>query len=175
MREGPDAPSAWLVAHLETIPRGRRVLDVACGQGRHARLLATQGWDVLAIDRDPEKLAALEAGAVGLPGTVTTACMDLETVGVTLGTRAFGAVLVFNYLHRPLMPALVAAVAAGGVLSYETFTIRQAERGRPVNPAFLLQPGELAALVEPLDVIAEREGDIAGAWRASIVATRRRI
>ena len=174
MSEAIDKPSPWLVANLNAIPRGRRVLDVACGRGRHTRFLATQGWDVLAIDRDAEPLAALEADTAGLPGTVTTACVDLEAEAVTLGTRVFGAVLVFNYLHRPLLPALVAAVATEGVLIYETFTLRQAERGRPTNPAFLLQPRELRTLVEPLDVIAEREGEFEGAWRASVVASRRR-
>jgi SAM-dependent methyltransferase len=168
-----DTPSPWLVAHLNAIPRERRVLDVACGRGRHTRFLAAQGWDVLAIDRDADALAALEASTAGLPGAVTTACVDLEAAHVALGTRHFGGVLVFNYLHRPLIPALVAAVAPDGVLVYETFTIRQAERGKPTNPAFLLHPGELRRLVAPLEVVAERDGDFEGAWRASILARRR--
>ena len=167
-----DAVSPWLVEHLDAIPRGRRVLDVACGRGRHTRFLASRGWDVLAIDRDVDALAALAADTAGLPGAVTTTWADLEAGAVSLGSRAFGAVLVFNYLHRPLMPALVDAVEPGGVLIYETFTARQAERGRPTNPAFLLQPGELRSLVAPLEIVAEREGDFDGAWRASVMARR---
>lgn len=148
------------------------MLDVACGRGRHARFLALRGWDVLAIDRDIDALAALASDAAGWPGAVTTAYTDLEAGAASFGTAAFGAVLVFNYLHRPLLPALVDAVEPGGVLIYETFTLQQAERGQPTNPAFLLRPGELTTLVAPLEVVAGREGDIDGAWRASIVARR---
>jgi SAM-dependent methyltransferase len=170
-----NAVSPWLVTHLDAIPRGRRVLDVACGRGRHARFMASRGWDVTAIDRHEGVLEALAADAAGLPGVVTTRCVDLEAGPISLGSAAFGAVLVFNYLHRPLMPSLVDAVEPGGVLVYETFITRQAERGRPTNPAFLLRPGELRTLVAPLDVVAEQEGDIDGAWRASIVAVCRLV
>jgi hypothetical protein len=81
-------------------------------------------------------------------------------------------VIVFNYLHRPLMPAIVEAVAAGGVLIYETFTVAQALRGRPRNPSFLLNPGELPALVQPLRVVRTREGEFEGKCVASVVAMR---
>ena len=81
--------------------------------------------------------------------------------------------LVFNYLHRPLMPAIVDAVEPGGVLIYETFTAGQAQRGRPTNPAFLLRDGELPALVAPLAVLRAREGDFEGRLVSSIVAARR--
>ena len=78
--------------------------------------------------------------------------------------------VVTNYLHRALMPAIVRAVAPGGVLVYETFTAAQAGRGTPTNPAFLLAPGELPRLVAPLAVIRQREGDIDGRHVASVVA-----
>ena len=78
-----------------------------------------------------------------------------------------------HYLHRPLMPAIVRAVAPAGVLVYETFTRDQAARGRPTNPAFLLEPGELVALVAPLEVVRSREGDVRGRDVASVVAIRR--
>jgi SAM-dependent methyltransferase len=165
-----DAASSWLVEHLPAVPRGRRVLDVACGRGRHTHFMSARGWDVLAIDRDAGTLATLAAETSRRPGSVTTKCVDLEAGPVSLGARAFGAVLVFNYLHRPLLPAIVEAVEPGGVLIYETFTMRQADRGRPTNPAFLLHPGELPTLVAPLEVVAEREGEVDGAWRAAIVA-----
>jgi SAM-dependent methyltransferase len=160
-------PAAWLVANLDVIPRGGRVLDVACGSGRHARFLAARGWRVHAIDRDVAKL-----GQVGQVGEITTERLDLESGDASLGERLYDAVIVFNYLHRPLMPALVRAVRPGGVLIYETFTVGQAERGRPRNPDFLLRDGELPELVAPLRVLRAREGDIEGALIASIVAIR---
>lgn len=75
--------------------------------------------------------------------------------------------LVFHYLHRPLMPALCAALAPGGRLFYETFTT---ERGHPGNPAFLLQAGELPALVAPLTVVGSSEGEFDRRFIASVVA-----
>ena len=80
--------------------------------------------------------------------------------------------IVFNYLHRPLVPAIVEAVAPGGVLIYETFTAAQASRGRPCNPAFLLNEGELPTLVEPLRILRSREGDFDGKFVAAVVAMR---
>jgi hypothetical protein len=81
-------------------------------------------------------------------------------------------VLVFNYLHRPLMPAIVDAVAPGGLLFYETFTVDQAARGRPTSPAHLLQHGELPMLVAPLTVIRARDGEVSGRMMAGVVARR---
>ena len=159
--------ASWLVDNLDLIPKGARVLDVAAGKGRNARFLAAAGWVVHAVDRDAAALAALD-------GVVTTAVVDLELETPTLGRREYGAVLVFNYLHRPLMPAIVDAVAPGGVLIYETFTVGQSARGHPRNPAFLLHEGELPALVAPLDVVRFREGEFDGNLVASIVAARAR-
>jgi SAM-dependent methyltransferase len=170
----PTAPAAWLLQHTVLMPVGRRVLDVASGQGRHALFLAAAGWSVHAVDRDESALTALRGSAAALRGVVTTECLDLETVPPpSLGVEEYGAVIVFNYLHRPLLPALVRAVEPGGVLIYETFTVGQARRGRPTNPAFLLEDGELATLVAPLDVLRAREGDVDGNLVSSIVAVRR--
>jgi SAM-dependent methyltransferase len=165
-----DRPAAWLIENADLIPRGRRVLDVASGRGRHTLHLAALGWRVHAVDRDPDALAALLDAARGLPGEVTAECLDLETGMPSLGVRQYGAVLVFNYLHRPLMPAIVHAVEPGGVLIYETFTVGQARRGRPGNPSFLLRDGELPALVAPLAILRAREGDFEGRLVSSIVA-----
>jgi SAM-dependent methyltransferase len=158
-------PAAWLVANVDLIPKAGTVLDVACGSGRNAIYLATHGYRVRAIDRDAHALASL-------PSAIETAVVDLERGAVALGSRCYSAVVVFNYLHRPLMPAIVDAVAPGGVLIYETFTTAQAARGRPSNPDFLLRPGELSAAVAPLRVIRSREGDFDGKFVASIVAMR---
>jgi SAM-dependent methyltransferase len=146
---------------------GGVVLDVACGRGRNARYLAARGFRVHAVDRDASALAALH----DVPG-ISTALVDLEAGAVSFGHAVYDAVVVCNYLHRPLMPAIVDAVAPGGVLIYETFTRRQAARGRPTNPDFLLEDGELHALVAPLTVRHAREGEFDGKFIASVVAIR---
>lgn len=167
------APAPWLVENIGLMPRGRPVLDIACGHGRHSLFLARGGWVVHAVDRDAMALEALETSARELNLTLTTAAVDLEVGSPSLGTKSFGTVVVFNYLHRPLMPAIVEAVAPGGVLIYETFTVGQAERGRPTNPAFLLANGELPKLIQPLEILRWREGDVDGKLVSSVVATRR--
>ena len=158
-------PAAWLVANLDLLRPGGTVLDVACGGGRNAVYLASLGWRVHAIDRDGDALASL-------PDVIATRQVDLEAGRVALGRQCFDAVIVFNYLHRSLMTAIVDAVAPGGVLIYETFTIAQAARGRPRNPAYLLMPGELRTLVSPLRIARAREGEFDGSFVASVVAMR---
>jgi SAM-dependent methyltransferase len=165
-------PSAWLVDNLDILPRGRPVLDLACGHGRHALWLAERGWPVHAVDRDETRVSALAAAAQARQLPITTEQIDLEASGVTLGLDTYGAVVVVHYLHRGLFPAIVAALAPGGVLVYETFTKGQASRGRPRNPAFLLDEGELLRLVSPLTVLRWREGDVDGRLVASVVARR---
>lgn len=175
---GPDAPrrpSSWLMEHGALLPAGGAVLDVACGRGRHALLLALAGFRVHAIDRDPEAIASVRAAAGRLGLDIACEVVDLETSPPPgLGSGSYDAVLVFNYLHRPLFPALRGALAVGGRLFYETFTTGQAERGHPKNPAFLLQPGELQRAAAPLAVLHAREGDFDGRCLASIVAERLR-
>jgi hypothetical protein len=102
---------------------------------------------------------------------ITTRVHDLEQGDAELGRAAFDLVVVTHYLHRPLMPAIVAALAPGGVLIYETFTRAQAANGRPTNPDFLLEDGELPTLVAPLRVVRQREGEYDGRFVASVVAT----
>jgi SAM-dependent methyltransferase len=167
-------PASWLAEHVDLIPPPGRVLDVACGRGRNGVWLAMRGFHVHAIDRDADALQALErtARAVAPAGALTTARVDLEGDTPVLGVEAYDAVIVFNYLHRPLMPKLVDAVAPRGVLIYETFTEGQAARGRPTNPHFLLRAGELPTLVAPLRVLRAREGDVDGRLVASVVAIR---
>jgi len=109
---------------------------------------------------------------IGLYTVIRYGLLETE-MPPSLGVEQYGTVLVFNYLHRPLMPAIVAAVEPGGVLIYETFTTGQAARGRPTSPAHLLRDGELPAIVAPLVVRRAREGDIDGALISSIVAERR--
>jgi rhodanese-related sulfurtransferase len=164
-------PSPWLLSNAMTAPRGARTLDVACGRGRHALLLATAGFPVRAIDRDPLRVAELERLARRLHLPLETAVMDVEN-GAALGEEEWELILVFDFLHRPLFPALARALRPGGVLLYETYTREQATRGRPTRPEHLLEPGELPRLVAPLEVVHQREGDFEGAYRASVVARR---
>jgi SAM-dependent methyltransferase len=167
-----EEPAAWLTENAHLIPPGQPVLDVASGKGRNALYMAAAGWPVHAIDRNPQALSSLAAAARARGLTVTTAVVDLEVKATTLGHHSFGGVLVFNYLHRRLMPILVDAVAPGGVLIYETFTEGQAERGHPRNPRFLLLDGELPGMVAPLEIVRAREGEFEGKLVSSIVARR---
>jgi SAM-dependent methyltransferase len=165
-------PASWLVMNRALLPPSGRALDVACGRGRNALWLAQQGFATIALDRGPAAIAELEARARrdGLP--LTARAMDLETGAVDLGDARYDVVVVVHYLHRALFPALLASLAPGGVLVYETFTVAQAARGRPTNPAFLLEPGELPRLVAPLEILAAREGDFDGRIVSSVIAMR---
>ena len=167
-------PSSWLLENADLLPHGGSVLDVASGRGRHTLLMASAGFEVCALDRDVDALTFLRATADRLSLQIDTAVIDLETdPPPDLPVATFDVVMVFNYLHRPLMPMLLNALKPAGRLFYETFTTRQAERGHPRNPAFLLRDGELIELVAPLTVLRSREGEIDGRFVASIVAERR--
>jgi SAM-dependent methyltransferase len=151
------APSGWVVRWAPQVPPGAPVLDVACGAGRHARLFAARGHPVTAVDRDTAA-GELLAGLAG----VRFECDDLETGLWSTGGRRFGAVVVTNYLHRPLLPALLDALAPGGFLLYETFAAGNERFGRPSNPDFLLRPGELLDWVRGrLRVVAYEDLEVA--------------
>lgn len=153
-RHGAEDPSPWVLRFAAGVPPGARVLDVACGRGRHARLFAAQGCAVDAVDIDAEAGAAL-ADVTG----VRFLQADIESGPWPYAGRQFDAIVVTHYLHRPLLPVLADALAAGGVLIYETFMVGQERFGRPTNPAFLLRPRELLEVYAPrLAVIAFEEG-----------------
>ncbi|HSQ70995.1 MAG TPA: class I SAM-dependent methyltransferase [Rubrivivax sp.] len=130
---------------------GGAVLDVACGSGRHVRWLAAQGFAVTGVDRKAEAVAPLRAVA-------EIVVADIEDGPWPLPGRRFDAVVVTNYLWRPLWPALRAALAPGGVLIYETFAHGQQLIGKPQRPEFLLQPGELLRACAGLRVVAFEDG-----------------
>jgi len=138
--------SAWVSRFASRIPQGL-VLDLACGSGRHARLLAALGYQVLAVDQDAAVISTL------LGEGIQTREFDLEQPDAAsqadwpLAPSSYSGVVVTNYLHRPLMAPLLASVAAGGVLIYETFAQGNGQFGKPANPDFLLAPGELIKLV----------------------------
>ncbi len=147
----PQEPSPWVTRFAPLVPADGDVLDVACGAGRHMRYFHDRGHPVTGLDRDLGGLADL-IGAAG----VTTLRADLEDGSPwALGDRRFAGVVVTNYLWRPLLPRIVDSVAPGGVLIYETFARGNEAFGRPSNPAFLLQPGELLEAVRgKLTVVA---------------------
>jgi SAM-dependent methyltransferase len=150
-------PSPWVRRHAALLRPRSRVLDLAAGSGRHARMLAGLGHDVVAVDRDADALAAL-AGVAG----VETRALDLETGAWPLAGERFDAIVVANYLHRPTFDATLGLLADDGVLIYETFAAGNEAFGRPSNPAFLLAPGELLERVRGrLDVVAYEEGVVA--------------
>lgn len=142
MKGFPPLPSDWVVRWAGLIPKGGRVLDLACGAGRHAVYLAGHGYRVDAVDIDLAHSAAVRA----TPG-VEWRQADLEQDEWDPVPGEYQGVVVTNYLFRPLFPHLVAALAPDGVLIYETFAMGQERYGRPRNPAHLLLPGELLEAV----------------------------
>lgn len=149
-------PSAWVHRCARLIPAGGDVLDLACGAGRHARLLAGMGYRVEAVDRDDAALAALAQA----PG-ITTRNADLEGGAWPYGASCFDGVIVTNYLYRPRFDALLDLLRPNGVLIYETFMLGNEALGRPSNPEFLLRPHELLERVRTrLTVVAFEQGRV---------------
>jgi SAM-dependent methyltransferase len=135
---------------------GGEVLDLACGSGRHSHFLASLGFRVCAVDRDPQALAAL-AGIAG----IAVRQSDLENGLWPLAGRQFDGVIVTNYLHRPLFPRILDALAPTGLLVYETFAAGNERFGKPSNPDFLLRPGELLDVAHGrLQVIAYEDLEV---------------
>jgi len=152
---GDEAPSHWVLRFCGLVAPGARALDLACGRGRHARLLRDRGCSVVALDRDESALALLahEQG-------IQTLAADVESGPWPFEPRSFDVIVVTNYLHRPLFPWLREALAEDGVLIYETFAAGNERYGRPSNPDFLLRPDELLEAVKPLDIVAFEQGRI---------------
>jgi SAM-dependent methyltransferase len=158
-------PSPWIERFAPLVPPGARVLDLACGKGRHARFFAARGQRVVAVDRDAGALAALDGDA-----RIETRIADLEAGPWPLAGERFDAIVVANYLHRPLFAHLLAALADDGVLLYETFARGNEAFGRPSNPAFLLAPGELLALAAPaLTVVAFEQGYLSSVSGGAVI------
>jgi SAM-dependent methyltransferase len=145
------APSPWIERWWHLLTPSATVLDVACGDGRHMRFAAERGHAATGVDRSQE---ALDAAAAH--GRVLLA--DIENGPWPFARQTFGAVIVANYLWRARLPDIVAAVAPGGVLLYETFAEGNETVGKPSRPDFLLRPGELLAACAGLRVVAYEDG-----------------
>ncbi|MCP5084251.1 MAG: class I SAM-dependent methyltransferase [Alphaproteobacteria bacterium] len=148
-------PSNWIGRFMHLVPAGADVLDLACGTGRHTALFSASGFKVTAVDRDISQL-----GVLAERKNIEVHQVDLEgETNWPFSNRSFGAIVVANYLHRPLIPHLISALEPGGVLIYETFAAGNEQFGKPSNPNFLLEPGELMDVVAgKLTVVAYEHG-----------------
>lgn len=145
------APSPWVQRWSHLVPANGSVLDVACGSGRHVSWFADRGCLVTAVDRDAAAVEPLRAIAEVLVA-------DIENGPWPVAGRRFDAVIVTNYLWRPLLPTLVASLIDGGVLIYETFADGNQTVGKPSNPDFLLKPRELLRATQGLEIVAYENG-----------------
>lgn len=153
---GSEPPSAWVQRWSHLVSPGGTVLDVACGLGRHVRWFTEQQHPVTCVDRSAEALAAVRSMGTAQPVEFVQA--DIENGPWPCAERCFDAVVVTNYLWRPLLPVIVHSLAPGGVLLYETFASGHETVGRPARPDFLLQPGELLKVCVDLRVVAFEDG-----------------
>ena len=169
-------PSTWFLWHAHRLGPGARVLDLACGEGRHSLAAAVSGAHVTGVDRDETRIATARELAEAQNLSIEWRIVDLEGPWPDFG--GFDAVLLFNYLDRTRMPDICELVAPGGLLMMETFTTLQRELGwGPTSDDHLLRRGELAGLVSPLRILHGREvlePIDAERWRAlaSVVAQK---
>ena len=152
--QSSTAPSVWVNRFLPLIKPGGLVLDLAAGSGRHVRLLRDCGFAVCAVDRDTTALLAFAGPCCKVRQ------IDLETDDRRQLGDDYDGIIVANYLHRPLLPAIARALAPGGVLIYETFARGNERFGRPRNPDFLLRPDELLEAFTTLTVVAFEQGEV---------------
>jgi SAM-dependent methyltransferase len=153
-----ETPSEWVLRWARLVERGP-VLDVACGAGRHSILFAERGFEVFAVDRDDQVL----------PGSIHFVKADLEDGSPwPWPGKRFAAIVVTNYLHRPLFPRLAESLDEGGVLIYETFMAGNERYGKPSNPDFLLRPGELLEAFGTLTVVAFEQGTLERPKKAAL-------
>jgi len=151
---GTEPPSAWVRRWSHLVADRGLVLDVACGRGRHARWFYQRNHPVALVDRSQEAIDSIALPAPACEAVVA----DIENGPWPFSGRQFDAVVVTNYLWRPLMPTLLDSLAPGGVLIYETFTQGNETVGKPSRPEFLLHPGELLDICRTLRVVAFEDG-----------------
>jgi len=150
-----SAPSAWVTRWSHLVPQQAVVLDVACGAGRHLAWFAERGNTVVGIDREISAVQDLKASVQLIEADIEAGPWPLQSAG---GPQQFGAVVVTNYLWRPLLPVLLQSLAPAGGLIYETFASGNETVGRPSRPDFLLQRGELLKVCQDLQIVAFEDG-----------------
>jgi tellurite methyltransferase len=168
--EDASRPAEFLVEHIALLPVGR-VLDVAAGNGRNAVYLAGLGFTVEGIDKSEESVAAAREAAREAGVTITMRVVDLE-LGRAVPEAAYDVIICFNYLQRSLLPQIREGVRRGGMVVYETFTVDQAQFGRPRNPDHLLRYNELLEMFRDFRCLRYREGIFGDKAIASIVTQR---
>lgn len=152
---GLGPPSSWIQRWSHLVPTGGTVLDIACGQGRHMKWFAEQGHAVLGVDRSPEAIHAAAKFGEAILADIENGPWPLMNGGQI---RQFDAVIVTNYLWRPLFPVIAQSVAPGGLLIYETFAKGNETVGKPSRPDFLLHPAELLQVFRTMHIVAFEEG-----------------
>jgi SAM-dependent methyltransferase len=153
-QHGTEPPSSWVKRWSHLVKPGGTVLDVACGRGRHASWFYSLNHPVVLVDKAQEAIDSIAIPAHACEKVVA----DIESGPWPLAGRQFDAVVVTHYLWRPLMPSLLASLATGGVLIYETFTTGNETVGKPSRPDFLLRPGELLDVCQNLRIVGFEDG-----------------
>lgn len=150
------SPSSYLVEHFSLLRKGL-ALDLAMGKGRNAIYLATRGFDVDGVDANPRNVAYARVAARSLNAPIRAVVGNVEDGSYIIPLETYDSIVVFNYLHRPLFTDIRDGLVPGGVVMYQTYTEAQAALGRPTNPDYLLQPGELKRVFDDWEILAYRE------------------
>jgi SAM-dependent methyltransferase len=159
--QSPSPPLPWITRHAGLIPKTGPVLDLACGQGRHSRLLLELGYPVVAVDRNLEGVADLQ-NQQGIDLIEADLEADLESDSWPFPAEHFAGIVVSHYLYRPNLPRLITSMRTGGILIYETFAAGNEKFGRPRNPDYLLHENELRDyFAQTYAVIAFEQGEFA--------------
>ncbi len=149
-------PSSFLTRNFDLLPKGL-ALDVAMGEGRNSIYLATRGFDVDGVDVDQERVSAARAAARKLQAPIRAMVGNFEDGTYIIPIETYNAIVVFNYLHRPLFNDIKSGLLPGGVVIYQTYTVDQPKFGPPTNPAYLLKPGELREVFSEWEILNYRE------------------
>jgi tellurite methyltransferase len=169
---GNDEPHP-LVIRAASLSAPGRALDVACGAGRHALLLAERGWQVTAVDSSAVALELLQLRAKERNVAVATIEADLERDEFAIEPQVYDLIVVTCYLQRPLFPALRAGVKPGGIIVAVIAMVDDDLLVKPMNPAFLLAPGELRAQFSDWDLLHDAESKRAGKRAMAEIIARR--